>query len=517
MDLESLTQELASVKIGKTGYAYIMDAHGMVLAHPDKAQIMKTTLAKLDSGKRILAVDDSAIINYADASGEHLAAVLHDKATGWFFVVEAPVKEFSAFVTTATRQNAVIALVVTLAILATVIVLLRRTVLTGLKVCVEFAKAVANGTLDRRLEIHSRDELQDLGDTLNDMAQHIEAALSDARQKGEESTLLADKATAALESAERAQESANKAKAEGLTLAADRLQGVLEVLVSASEQLNVEIGKIEHAVGDQERLTAETATAMEQMNATVLEVARNASTASEQANEARTKAVNGQSVVTKAMDAIGEVENSAREVKVGMDALGEKAQSIGTIINVISDIADQTNLLALNAAIEAARAGDAGRGFAVVADEVRKLAEKTMVATKEVGNAIAAIQKDVQGNISLVDQSGQAVRRATSCSGDSATSLNEIRGLVDNTTAQVQGIATAAEEQSATSEQINRAEKDISQLSSDIALGMRQSSGIMQTLAAQIKELEDVVATFREDSSRGGDVPRGNKPMLGAA
>ena len=117
---------------------------------------------------------------------------------------------------------------------------------------------------------------------------------------------------------------------------------------------------------------------MEQMNATVLEVARNATQSAATSGQAQSKANEGASVVTQVIHGIGEVESTAISLKDQMTVLGKQSESIGQILNVISDIADQTNLLALNAAIEAARAGDAGRGFAVVADEVRKLAEKTM-------------------------------------------------------------------------------------------------------------------------------------------
>ena len=117
---------------------------------------------------------------------------------------------------------------------------------------------------------------------------------------------------------------------------------------------------------------------MNEMNATVQEVARNASAASAASAETRTNAEGGANIVEQALTSIGQVQTVSLALKDDMAQLNEHAKSITQIMNVISDIADQTNLLALNAAIEAARAGDAGRGFAVVADEVRKLAEKTM-------------------------------------------------------------------------------------------------------------------------------------------
>jgi methyl-accepting chemotaxis protein len=146
---------------------------------------------------------------------------------------------------------------------------------------------------------------------------------------------------------------------------------------------------------------------------------------------ARTKAVDGARVVSDSVAAINTVQTQAKEMKNNLDQLGRQADQIGRIMTVIEDIADQTNLLALNAAIEAARAGDAGRGFAVVADEVRKLAEKTMNATKEVGEAIAAIQQGTQANIRGMDQSVSAIENATRLANQSGDALREILALAE--------------------------------------------------------------------------------------
>jgi methyl-accepting chemotaxis protein len=502
MDLDSLTAELSATKIGQTGYAYILDADGMVLAHPDKSLLMKTDFAATDTGRRILAATGSTVLSHTDAAGEHLAAVTRDPGTGWLFVVEAPLAEFNAFAQAATWQNIAIALGVTLAILAAVALLLRVAVLTGLRRCVDFAAAVARGDLDHNLAIRTGDELQTLGDALSTMSHTLKANLAEARAKGEEAVAQAERAATALEEARHAQAAADAAKTQGLLLAADRLQGILDALAEAASRLDSEIGEVGRSVEEQERRTAETATAMEEMNATVLEVAKNAATASSKADAARSQAVEGRGVVEKSLAAISRVDAVSREVKAGMDALGEKAQAIGAIMNVISDIADQTNLLALNAAIEAARAGEAGRGFAVVADEVRKLAEKTMVATKEVGDSIRAIQAGARASLAKVDESTQAVGHATELAGASEAALREIVVLVDETSSQVQGIATAAEEQSAASEQITRSEEDVRRLSDAIARGMRDSAGVVEDMGRQVGALEEMVAAFRQEGGQ---------------
>lgn len=183
---------------------------------------------------------------------------------------------------------------------------------------------------------------------------------------------------------------------------------------------------IRSRTGHQRDRIQETATAMEEMNATVLEVAKNAGQAASEAELSRKKAQEGQDVVDGSVTAMGAIREQARTLSANMTELGRMAEDIGRIMTVILDIADQTNLLALNAAIEAARAGDAGRGFAVVADEVRKLAEKTMGATKEVGDSIKAIQGVARENVAGMERAVSAISDATGLSGRSGEMLREI-------------------------------------------------------------------------------------------
>jgi len=275
-------------------------------------------------------------------------------------------------------------------------------------------------------------------------------------------------------------------------------QEVREVALEVADTTTEISEQVEHvAEGAQiqrERVT-ETATAMEEMNAAVLEVAKNASNASRQVNQSRDKAEQGANIVSDVVQAISEVHKLTNILKKNMDQLGSQAESIGQVMNVISDIADQTNLLALNAAIEAARAGEAGRGFAVVADEVRKLAEKTMVATKEVGEAIEAIQTGTRKNIENTDLAAQAVQKAKDLANLSGESLREIVDLVQASSSQVDNIATAAEEQSATSEEINRAIDQINRISSETAEGMKFSAKALNHLLELAEKLRQIVDT----------------------
>jgi len=335
---------------------------------------------------------------------------------------------------------------------------------------------------------------------LKKMVATLKDKIAEADGKADVAAQKEKEALAAMQEAEEAKALAETAKRDGMLQAASRLEGVVATVSSASEELSAQIEQSSRGSENQAQRVGETATAMEEMNATVLEVAKNASQAAETSDAAKRKAQEGSNVVEQAIREIANVHEQSLALKSDMDTLGKQAEGIGQIMNVISDIADQTNLLALNAAIEAARAGEAGRGFAVVADEVRKLAEKTMTATKEVGDAIHGIQQGTKRNIENVERSAKSVEEATTLAKKSGESLTAIVNLVDAASDQVRSIATASEQQSSASEEINRSIEEISTISAETSQAMGQAAQAVSELARQSQELQSLIEDMQSDT-----------------
>ena len=328
---------------------------------------------------------------------------------------------------------------------------------------------------------------------VNALKQNIENAQRESENAKEQSR----KAQEAMEQAEAASKDA-QSKTEAMLVAADKLEQVGGVVSSASTELSAQIAQSDRGAADSAQRLSEAATAMNEMNATVQEVAKNAGSASTASAETREKAEAGAQVVEKAVRSIDQVHQMSLELKGDMTQLNEHAQDITRIMNVISDIADQTNLLALNAAIEAARAGEAGRGFAVVADEVRKLAEKTMASTTDVGNAIKAIQESTTKSMTSVDNAVTQIAQATEYANQSGQALQEIVATVEATGDQVNAIATASEEQSAASEEINQSIVQVNDMSRQTAEAMAEAAKAVSDLAAQAQGLTNLIQELKE-------------------
>jgi len=289
----------------------------------------------------------------------------------------------------------------------------------------------------------------------------------------------------------------SKAQQRAIATAIGEAGVISDRVAAASEELSAQIEQVSRGAETQRDQVASTASAMTEMNATVLEVARSAGEASEQSDGTRLKAQEGSELVNRVMAAINAVNEVGQHLQENMQGLGTQAESIGNVMNVISDIADQTNLLALNAAIEAARAGEAGRGFAVVADEVRKLAEKTMQATQEVGVSINAVQQSARVNIEEVGKAVTSVAEANRLANSSGEALKGIVSLASATSAVVASIATAAEEQSATSEEINRSVEQVNKIVAETSEGMVQSSSAVHDLSRMAQELRRVMESLK--------------------
>lgn len=289
-----------------------------------------------------------------------------------------------------------------------------------------------------------------------------------------------------------------------LDSARKNVSNLVQTLASGVDQLNTATQNMAvisketvSGVLKQQAETDQVATAMNEMTASVQEVARTASNAADAARNADNEAKAGKKVVLQTMHSIdslaGEVEKAAETIS----SLEADINNIGAIIDVIRGITEQTNLLALNAAIEAARAGEHGRGFAVVADEVRTLASRTQSSTHEIEEMIGRLQVGAREAVKVMNDSREKARNSVEMAESAGAALDTITAMISTMDEMSAQISSAANEQSSVAEDINRGIVEISQIADHTAEGAQETSTAVDTLSGLSAQLQEASGKFK--------------------
>lgn len=284
----------------------------------------------------------------------------------------------------------------------------------------------------------------------------------------------------------------------------EKLKGIMaeissagDSMASASQQLSSSSEQLSGGTRTQAEKTAQIATASTEMSQTIGDIANNTTSIAASAAQTVMIAGEGGKIVERSVKEVRAIAETVSESAMLMSSLGDRSRQIGEIIGVIKDIADQTNLLALNAAIEAARAGEQGRGFAVVADEVRKLAERTTKATAEISGMITAIQEEVQKAVHSMDEGTKRVNVGVEYSTKTGDALRGIVNSVNELQSMVQQIATATDEMSSVSDQINGDIEGVAAVANETSLSSHQIAQSANDLAKLSLNLTAIVGKFR--------------------
>jgi methyl-accepting chemotaxis protein len=284
----------------------------------------------------------------------------------------------------------------------------------------------------------------------------------------------------------------------------EKIHGLVRQIVDMTGQLTSLVGEVaaqaqrsEQAMDRQRQETDQVATAINEMSAAAHEVAKSAQGAAEAAQQTDQEGQAAKQVVDGSITRIHALVGDIRSSGLSLDSLQQDVQSIVSVLGVIRSIAEQTNLLALNAAIEAARAGEAGRGFAVVADEVRALASRTQQSTQEIQGMIDRLQQGTQEAVTAMRRSSDAGDTTSSQANQAGASLDAIAGLIGTINAMNAQIASAAEEQTAVAEEINRSVHQIAVAVDSVAEETRHGAETARSLSRLGDSLGGLVRQFR--------------------
>ena len=502
---QPLVETLKNIVIGQQGYFILLDKNGMVVVDPKSsfetiAEQYRTLKKPLDEPV-FAAVNASSggLLELTRAGVDYVAYVVNFDSVGWKGAVLLPRSEVHE------RAHSIIINILLISAIAALIMICLMTVQMA------FITKPIYRLMDRLRRVADKDfsafddapveklpEIRDLTASTATMITQIRDLIQSSEQRALEAQAQSDKAREAFALAEESQQAAARALSQGRVEAASHLESIVSSALDSTKVLINHIGRANESAHDQLRSTEEEGSDISNMLTALDEVATNASEAEKHAQVTKSNAEQGRQVVHKVADVIAEVNKHTVTLTGSLNELGVKAQGIGKVMDVISDIADQTNLLALNAAIEAARAGDAGRGFAVVADEVRKLAEKTMHATGEVGSVVQQLQHGTQESIAFANQSSEIVTRCTALAEEAANSLQSILQVADKTLNQVNFINQSVRTQSEAGGNLSDVTARISRMAHETVTMMDEAQQAVDGLVELINRINSVVRSLKE-------------------
>lgn len=362
------------------------------------------------------------------------------------------------------------------------------------------AREVLNGNLDKDLRLDRKDEAGVLSEALCELMADLKQKLRENEKKSVEAEAHAGQMQAALVESGRKEAHIEALLSEMAGIAAEA-DGIAEKLALHSADLAERVDMVCSGSNEQRLRLVGNLEQVEQLAGAAEIIAHNAAQAADGARCTQDQAAGGAEVALHCATAISRVNGLATRSNEEMQVLGRMAESITSIMNVITDIADQTNLLALNAAIEAARAGDAGRGFSVVADEVRKLAEKTVVASDAVGEKISAIRASIMTGMACMDETRVAVEESDALARNSGEALKEILHLAENNAAGAGDIAVAAHQQNASVAMVSEGVKTVRDIASDNHGSMEESSHLVREVAGMAESLRKLIERLQRRES----------------
>ncbi|MEN6567732.1 MAG: methyl-accepting chemotaxis protein [Veillonellales bacterium] len=504
--LEKMNDLVKDVKIKDTGHGFLLDEKGMVIAHGVKPEFVgklsltqKTLdpalkLGNTELNDRLLSLSKASVEDGQKVRGTYtfidgvtnIATFMPINLAGgkhWTLVVTAPEAEAAQETSNLKWMMLVIAVVCIILALVIVMYLSGRFAKPIVSIRNQVVRVAAGDLQVEKLDSDSRsDELGELAKSFNSMVDNLRDLVKQVQSQSQH-----------------------------VAASSEELNASAEQSAQATNQIAAAVTDIARGTDRQVTAVDEASAVIEQMSAGIQQVAASANSVAGVAEKAADAAQAGGKSAAAAVSQMASIEKTVGNSAQVVEKLGERSKEIGEIVAAISGIAGQTNLLALNAAIEAARAGEQGRGFAVVAEEVRKLAEQSQEAASKIADLIGEIQGDTERAVAAMGDGTREVKVGTEVVSQAGEAFNEIMTIVNQVSSQVKEISAAIHQLTEGSQQIVSSVKAVDKISKDNggqtqtvsaaaeeqSASMEEIASASQGLARMAQDLQSVISKFK--------------------
>jgi len=476
---ESISAYASKVKIGQNGYAYMIDKNGLIVYHPDASKILKENASDKANDEFKLIIDQMKAGKASDAFYTYnnvYKYTVFQPVDNWVIAITANYNEYMASAL-GIRNNTIIIVIISIIIaMAGAYLYSTMGIINPIKKLEKLMRQAGDGNLTVHININSKDEIEELGNSFNDMIKHQDEIVRSVRDAAEQ-----------------------------LNAASEEMAASSEEISATTEEVTATINQVAHDAEKQNESIVDVSGVLVQLSSLV-QLAQNRAK-STSSNAANTMAVAdlGREKVEETVKAMNIISMGSEETSKALEAVNSLSVKVGGIITTINAIAEQTNLLALNAAIEAARAGEHGKGFSVVAEEVRKLSEESNDRAKEINVLVSEMMKQIKNAVTAMGSAKNEVDNGVAIVSETDKAFVNIMEAIENITAHVNEILDITGDEVASSDKVVKLINEIATITES---NTSNSENVSLAAEEQASAINNLTATAEETSAMAEELTK---------
>ena len=476
---DSISSYASQIKVGKSGYAYMIDKNGLIVYHPDSSKILKEN-ANDNAGEDLKVLVQEMKEGKSSEGfytyGNIYKYVVFQPVGNWVIAVTAQYDEYMSAALSIRNYTIIISLISIIIAMICAYTYSTIGIINPIKKLERLMRSAGEGDLTVKIDIQSKDEIEELGKSFNEMIKHQDRIVRNVTNAAEQ-----------------------------LNAASEEMAASSEEISAATEEISATVNQVAQDAEKQNESIVDVSKVLVQLSSLVQLAQSRAKATSSNAANTMSAADLGREKVEETVKAMDIISKGSEETSQALESLSGLSSKVDGIINIINSIAEQTNLLALNAAIEAARAGEHGKGFSVVADEVRKLSEESNDRAREIAVLVSEMVKQTQNAVIAMERSKSEVNNGVKIVSETDKAFVDIINAIENIVKHVTEILDITGDEVASSDKVIGLINDIATVTESNA---SNSENVSSAAEEQASAINNLTATAQETSAMAEELTK---------